>query len=203
SARLSLAGPATAADGRLRLLHSLELTRGAVLQVVGATLLINLPIIAMQAFAGLYTAGAGGAVAVAPTLAPWPSDAIFTEVPTVAPVTVAPSTAAALPSIEAAAQDARGKTPVSDADVAAGLIVFSLRSGAATHLWSYRVGDETPTRLTIGPWEDRDPAVSHDGRQIAYASRRQDGWNLQLLDLTTGATRQLTTGPEYEGHPTW
>lgn len=67
SARLSLAGPATAADGRLRLLHSLELTRGAVLPVVGATLVINLPIIAMQVLAGLYTAGAGGAVAVAPT----------------------------------------------------------------------------------------------------------------------------------------
>lgn len=54
SARLSMALPATAAEGRVRVLSSLALTRGTVLPILGATLLINLPIIVMQSLAGLF-----------------------------------------------------------------------------------------------------------------------------------------------------
>lgn len=54
SARLSLAAPATAAEQRVRFLSSIGMTRGSVLRILGATLLINLPIIIMQSLAGLF-----------------------------------------------------------------------------------------------------------------------------------------------------
>ncbi|HRD27320.1 MAG TPA: hypothetical protein PLO65_03370 [Caulobacter sp.] len=54
NARLSLAFPATAAENRVRVISSIALTRGSVLRILGATLLINLPIILMQSLAGLF-----------------------------------------------------------------------------------------------------------------------------------------------------
>ena len=54
NARLSMAVPATAAENRVRFLSSIALTRGVVLRLLAATLLINLPIIIMQSLAGLF-----------------------------------------------------------------------------------------------------------------------------------------------------
>lgn len=67
NARLSMAVPATAAENRVRFLSSLGLTRGSVLRILAATILINLPIIIMQSLAGLFGKAMHGADAVALT----------------------------------------------------------------------------------------------------------------------------------------
>lgn len=67
NARLSMAVPATAAENRVRFLSSLRLTRGALLRILAATIVINLPIIIMQSLAGLFGKAMHGPDAVALT----------------------------------------------------------------------------------------------------------------------------------------
>jgi TolB protein len=70
-------------------------------------------------------------------------------------------------------------------------------------LWAFAPGEARPIALTEGDFDDRDPAVSPDGRTVAFASNRGTGWDLYLLDLSSGEVRALTTTRGYEGHPTW
>jgi Tol biopolymer transport system component len=70
-------------------------------------------------------------------------------------------------------------------------------------LWAISQGDPAPVRLTSGDFDDREPAVSPDGRWVAFASDRNGGWDLYLLDLTAGEVRQLTQTASFEGQPTW
>jgi len=60
----------------------------------------------------------------------------------------------------------------------------------------------TPVRLTSDPAEDRSPAISPDGRRLAFSSRRNGYWNLYLLAPDGGVT-QLTDDPAYDGAPAW
>ncbi|MDP1736375.1 MAG: hypothetical protein Q8L23_02930 [Caulobacter sp.] len=52
--RLAMAAPATAATGRLQFLRTLPLTRGSVMRLMLAVLLVNLPIFAVQGLAWGY-----------------------------------------------------------------------------------------------------------------------------------------------------
>lgn len=65
--RLALAAPATAAEGRVRFLSSAGLTRGLVLRILAAMVVINLPVFILQSlaavFGGLTHNPANGAVA--------------------------------------------------------------------------------------------------------------------------------------------
>ena len=58
-------------------------------------------------------------------------------------------------------------------------------------LWRHRLGSRETRALTDGPGYDSQPAWSPSGRQIAYASYRDDQVELRLLDLETGRTSVL------------
>ncbi|MFQ5856776.1 MAG: hypothetical protein ACE5LU_14170 [Anaerolineae bacterium] len=60
-----------------------------------------------------------------------------------------------------------------------------------------------PVRLTDYPGEDRSPAWSPDGTRIAFASRRDDNWDLYLLHVTSGEVSRLTHHSHYDGAPAW
>ncbi|MBN1858193.1 PD40 domain-containing protein [Candidatus Bipolaricaulota bacterium] len=49
-------------------------------------------------------------------------------------------------------------------------------------------------------WE---PAASPDGTQIAYASPVEDGFEIFLMDIASGAERQLTTDGVVNWAPSW
>lgn len=84
-----------------------------------------------------------------------------------------------------------------------GTLILSLRLGGHTHMHAYLPGSGTPVALTEGDWDDRDPALSPDGNQLAFASNREGGWDLYLLHLARGEVQRLTDTPGYEGHPAW
>jgi TolB protein len=84
-----------------------------------------------------------------------------------------------------------------------GTIYYAFRQVGYTNLWAQVLGRPQPVRLTAGAWDDRDPAISPDGRTLAFASHREGSWNLYILDLTTGETRRLTNGPEFKANPYW
>jgi TolB protein len=59
------------------------------------------------------------------------------------------------------------------------------------------------TQLTQNSRDSYGPNWSPDGKQMAYAMATDDGkTNLQVLDITTGESRQLTAGKDAFG-PTW
>ena len=84
-----------------------------------------------------------------------------------------------------------------------GTIFYAYRNLGRTNLWALVLGRAQPVRLTAGPWDDRDPAVSPDGTRLAFASRRNGSWNLYTLDLKTGDVKQVTTGLDFKAHPAW
>jgi TolB protein len=84
-----------------------------------------------------------------------------------------------------------------------GVLLLSIRDGEAVHLFAYHPGLLPLTRLTQTNWDEIDPAVSPDGRRLAYASRQNGYWDLYIRDLVSGAVERITDTPEYEGRPSW
>ncbi|MBP7690749.1 MAG: PD40 domain-containing protein [Anaerolineales bacterium] len=98
-----------------------------------------------------------------------------------------------------------GPTPTAPANPLSigGTVFYAYRSNGRTNLWAHVLSRPDPQRLTAGPWDDRDPAISPDGLALAFASRREGSWNLYVVALATGDVRRLTTGLEYKGNPVW
>ncbi len=84
-----------------------------------------------------------------------------------------------------------------------GTIVYVARQGVFSHLWAVLPGESTPVLLTQGDFDDKDPAVSPDGRLLAFVSNRDGPWDLYTLDLGSGALQRLTDTAAFDGHPTW
>lgn len=80
---------------------------------------------------------------------------------------------------------------------------MALFEAGHSHLFAYQQQGSTFTRLTSGPWDDINPAISPDGRYIAFASNRSGPWDLYLLDLQNGELMPLTDTPQYEAAPAW
>jgi TolB protein len=99
--------------------------------------------------------------------------------------------------------------PISTLTLNQGLIVLALDEGANIHLFAYQpeetgAGQPLPLmRLTYGPWDDIEPAISTDGKTIAFASNRSGYWDIYLLDLGSGGITRLTDSLAYEGAPSW
>lgn len=84
-----------------------------------------------------------------------------------------------------------------------GMVVLSLDEGAHAHLFAYYPGKMPLTRLSSGVWDDITPALSPDGKRVAFASNRNGYWDLYLLDLASAQISRLTDSPDYDGAPCW
>ncbi len=86
---------------------------------------------------------------------------------------------------------------------------MALDEGGNTHLFAYQpqesgAGQPLPlTRLTYGPWDDIDPAISPDGQTVAFASNRGGYWDIYLLNLSSGGITRLTDTLTYDASPAW
>jgi TolB protein len=84
-----------------------------------------------------------------------------------------------------------------------GTIIISLNEAGNYHLFAFQSFDYPYTRLTSGPWDDITPALSPDGRWLAFSSNRSGAWDLYLLDLHNGDITRLTDNPHFEASPSW
>ncbi|MCK5430981.1 MAG: PD40 domain-containing protein, partial [Anaerolineales bacterium] len=84
-----------------------------------------------------------------------------------------------------------------------GTLFLSIDEGGYKHLFAYHPQTLPFTRLTFGSWDDINPSISPSGTQLAFASNRNGYWDIYVLNLTTGATIQVTDTPEYDGAPSW
>jgi Tol biopolymer transport system component len=81
-------------------------------------------------------------------------------------------------------------------------IVFpSDRAGAST-LWQVAAAGGQPEPLTIGVGEDTSPAISPDGKTLVFTNAR-NSWSLTLLDVTSGAQKELLTQRQNISMPTF
>jgi TolB protein len=83
------------------------------------------------------------------------------------------------------------------------LFILSFNDFGYSHLFAFIPKTLAFVRLTNGPWNDVTPALSPDGRHIAFASDRNNYWNLYVLDAVTGAVTRLTDTKEYDSNPTF
>jgi TolB protein len=93
--------------------------------------------------------------------------------------------------------------PTPDPLAASGTMAFSLRHNGNSDIYVLTLGQAQPIRLSNHPAEDRNPAWSPDGRQLAFASNRAGSWNIYVLDLPTGELRRVTQGDAFDDHPSW
>jgi TolB protein len=84
-----------------------------------------------------------------------------------------------------------------------GTFFLSLAEAGHNHIFAYSPNTLPPTRLTAKDSDDITPAISPDGKWLAFASNQNGYWDLLLLDLSTGATTRLTDTPEYDAAPSW
>lgn len=82
-------------------------------------------------------------------------------------------------------------------------MILSLEENGYAHLFLFTADTSTFTRLTYGTWSDITPALSPDGKRVAFASNRGGHWDLYTLDLLSGETAQLTNTPQYDSSPSW
>lgn len=167
--------------GQLPVLAFLGLTNLAL--IIGATAYISVTLAADTA--------------PLPTPTPLSIEAINTEVARRLPTLVVAAPTAAPPTAGPSA------TPPDNPLSLGGTVFYAYRNAGRTNLWAHVLGRPEPMRITAGPWDDRDPAVSPDGRWLAFASRREGSWNLYVLSLETGDVRRLTDGLGYKGNPAW
>jgi TolB protein len=83
------------------------------------------------------------------------------------------------------------------------MLALTLRRREYSHLWLWPMGWPDPIPLTAGEFNDRDPSFRPDGGALAFSSQRDGGWDLYILDLSSGELERLTDSPEYEAHPSW
>jgi imidazolonepropionase-like amidohydrolase/Tol biopolymer transport system component len=94
-------------------------------------------------------------------------------------------------------------TQVTDADVAVSPDGKELVFPILGHLFRMPVTGGTAVQLTFGASYENSPALSPDGRRVAFVSDRDgSGGNVFVLELATGKIRQVTHETQ-AGHPTW
>lgn len=107
-------------------------------------------------------------------------------------------------------QEAKPTGPGADSDV---VFVDEGSNGQTRdywlNLWRYDLGAETLTRVTNREWWINSADLSPDGRSAVVSGRpdngRNTGWKAELfiVDLSTGATRQVTHNEVPESNPLW
>jgi hypothetical protein len=80
------------------------------------------------------------------------------------------------------------------------LVVSATKGDAVSRLYQVRGVDQLEL-LPVG--EARYPAISPDGRWLAFSIFRSGYWNLSLRDLNTGAMRRLTNVSCDQSWPAW
>ena len=86
---------------------------------------------------------------------------------------------------------------------AVSIFFLALAENGYSRLYAYAPGTLALTRLTNGPWNDTAPTLSPDGKTLAFASDRNEYWDIYLLDIASGQTNRLTDTPAYDSSPRW
>jgi TolB protein len=140
-----------------------------------------------------------------------PTEAIATSIPATLTPTSQPTASSTVQPTDSPTPNpvTPSPQPIGTLTLNQGLIILALDEGGNTHLFVYQpaeLGAGLPlplTRLSYGPWDDINPAISPDGKTIAFASNRSGYWDIYLMDLDSAGITRLTDTLEYDGAPAW
>lgn len=79
----------------------------------------------------------------------------------------------------------------------------STRHSPTADIYAQRTDGLSVTQLTSDPAHDVMPALSPDGKRIAFASNRSGNWNIYIMNASGGQAIQVTDAKSHELHPTW
>lgn len=83
-------------------------------------------------------------------------------------------------------------------------IVFaSTQHRETSDIYLKRFGQNVVTQLTDDESDDAMPAISPDGKRIAFASNRDGYWNIYVMPATGGRPVQITSDRAHCVHPSW
>ena len=123
--------------------------------------------------------------------------------PTHTPSPPSSSTSTPIPSPQDPSYIPRSPTPPILSPLNQGLLILSISEAGYSHLYAYQPLSMPFVRLTYGAWDDITPALSPDGKYLAYASNRAGSWDLYMMDLASGENTRLTDTSEYDTSPSW
>lgn len=83
------------------------------------------------------------------------------------------------------------------------VIIFASDRGGDYDLYAMGAEDERPRLLRGTPRDERLPAISPDGRTIAYVVGNEPFRDIWLADIDGGSPRRLTTHPTDDTDPAW
>ena len=87
--------------------------------------------------------------------------------------------------------------------MADGRIAYALHTGLPVDQLLTMNGDGSKPQVLLNDPTVRSPAVSPDGRFIAFMSMRNGNWDLYRMNVDGSEQIQLTDSPAIDGLPTW
>lgn len=83
------------------------------------------------------------------------------------------------------------------------MVFASTQHRATSDIYFKKVDGRTITQLTADPAQDVMPAISPDGKKIAFCSNRRGNWDVFVMSVSGGQAVQVTSELSHELHPTW
>jgi TolB protein len=83
------------------------------------------------------------------------------------------------------------------------MVFASTQHRASSDIYFKKIDGRTITQLTADPGQDVMPAISPDGRRVAFCSNRRGNWDVFVMSISGGQAVQITSEASHELHPTW
>lgn len=83
------------------------------------------------------------------------------------------------------------------------MVFSSTRHSHTPDIYIKDVDGMAVTQLTSDPSSDIQPAISPDGRRVAFASDRGGNWDIWVVNIDGQQPIQVTANPAHEVHPSW
>jgi TolB protein len=83
------------------------------------------------------------------------------------------------------------------------LVYASKQHSESFDIYRKAIDGRTVTQITSDPSDDMMPAISPDGRQIAFVSNRTGNWDIFTMSVDGGPPTQITFETDDEVQPTW